>query len=105
MRAGFDSFDKRGWWNHWFTNRSVLPLHIDASNPMQARNPVTHEPILGEFVFLFPVPDGSRRKRLAMIGQVGGNYMKARRDVAIFKDMPILAPIRSRRVLAYHRRY
>lgn len=38
-----------------------------------------------------------------MIGQVGGNYMKARRDVAIFKDMPILASIRSRRVLAYQR--
>src|SRR6202049_2088657 len=57
-------------------------------------HPVTHEPILGELVFLFPVPDGSRRKRLAVIGQIGGHYMKARRDVAIFKDMPILASIR-----------
>src|ERR1700682_3633561 len=39
-------------------------------------HPVTHEPALGELVFLFPVPDRSRRKRLAVIGQVGGNYMK-----------------------------
>ena len=43
---------------------------------MTELHPVTHEPILGELVFLFPVPDRSRRKRLAVIGEVGDNYMK-----------------------------
>src|SRR5216684_6260913 len=66
-------------------------------------HPVTHEPILGELVFLFPVPDRSRGKRFAVIGKVGGNHVKARGDIAILEEVPILASIRSRRMLAYQR--
>ena len=38
-----------------------------------------------------------------MIGQVGGNHVKARGDVAVLEQVSILASIRSRRVLAYQR--
>ncbi len=67
------------------------------------RDPIAHEPIPGQAVFLFPVPDRRRRQQFAVIGKVGGDHAEARSDFAIFQQMPILAAVGAGGVLAYER--